>query len=123
MPDNEQTQQQSQTQTLNLTLNLGRNTGDPGFEEQVFSAGSQIGRMAALPEVLLNASRGKAALKSPGARDAIDAFERMQADIQKAKAERAPERAFVKQLDALQARDPEASSGLSLHCALACRAD
>lgn len=112
MPDNEQTQQQSQTQSLNLTLNLGRNTGDPGFEEQVFnemySAGSQIGRMAALLDVLLNASRGKAALKSPGARDAIDAFERMQADIQKAKAERAPERAFVNQLDALHARDPEA---------------
>ena len=112
MPDNEQTQQQSQTQSLNLTLNLGRNTNDPAFEEQVFndmySAGSQIGRMAALLEVLLKASKGKTALKSGDARAAIEAFERMQADIQKAKAERAPERAFVNQLDALRARDPEA---------------
>ena len=57
---------------MNLTLDLGRNTSDPDFEEQVFnemdSAGSQIGRMAALLEVLLNASRGKAALKYPDAR-------------------------------------------------------
>ena len=74
---------------------------------EMYSAGSQIGRMAALLEVLLNASRGKAALKYPDARAAIDAFEEMQTAIQKAKAERAPERAFVKQLDALQAGDPE----------------
>ena len=112
MPDNEQTQQQSQTQSLNLTLNLGRNTSDPDFEERVFndmySAGSQIGRMAAVLEVLLDASKGKAALKSADARAAIDAFAEMQSAIQKAKAERAPEHAFVKQLDVLQERDPEA---------------
>jgi len=58
--------------------------------------------------VLLKAWKGKAALKSADAQAAIEAFERMQTDIQKAKAERAPERAFVNQLDALRSRDPEA---------------
>lgn len=109
MTDNDQTQRQSQTQALNLTLNLGRNTSDPNFEEQVFnemySAGSQIGRMAALLEALLSAYGNNAALQFPDARAAIEAFKYMQADIQKAKAERSPERAFVRQLNALRARD------------------
>lgn len=54
---------------------------------EMYSAGSQIGRMASLLEVLLKAWKGKAALKSAEAQAAIEAFERMQTDIQKAKAE------------------------------------
>lgn len=86
----------------------------------MYSAGSQIGRMAALLEVLLKASKGKAALQSPDARDAVDAFEEMQTAIQKAKAERAPERAFVKQLTRCKHAIPRDTNGPLRRYALAC---
>ncbi|MEY4578786.1 MAG: hypothetical protein RL701_3489 [Pseudomonadota bacterium] len=105
MPENSYLQTQSQSQTLNLTLNVGRNTNDPQLEQQVFnemhSAGRQIGRIAAVLDVLISAGNMRDALQSVDAKAAIDAFKEMQSDIQRAK----DERAFIKQLEDLRVSD------------------
>jgi hypothetical protein len=108
MPENSYLQTQSQSQTLNLTLNLGRNTNDPQLEQQVFnemySAGRQIGRIAAVLDVLISATNMRDALQSVEAKAAIDDFKEMQSDIQRVK----DERSFIKQLEDLRVSDEPA---------------
>ena len=110
MPE-DQKQSQSQTQALTLTLNLGQNSSDPELERKVlnemYSAGSQLGRISDVIEVVLRAL----ATSTPVPIDAdaaVQAFRAMQREIAAAKQTRAPELRFVRELDALREHDAPA---------------
>jgi hypothetical protein len=102
-------QSQEQSQALTLTLNLN-NSGDPQLEQHVFndlfSAGRQLARISAVIEVLLKALEGSPALQLPDAWSAIEAFAHMQRDIARAKDERRPEQAIIRELGDLGRNDP-----------------
>jgi len=102
-------QSQNQTQSLNLTLNLGQNSADPELERRVFnelySAGSQIGRMADVLELLIRAAEGSAALQAPEAVAALADFKEMQQKIRELKLTRSPEQRLIAELNALKNSD------------------
>lgn len=102
-------QTQSQTQSLQLTLNLGQNSGDPELERRVlnelYSAGSQLGRVADVLELLIRAAEGSPALQSHEAELALAAFREMRSKIAELKLARSPEQRFIAELDALKLRD------------------
>lgn len=108
MPD-ASSQSQTQTQSLNLTLNLGQNSADPELERRVFnemySAGSQIGRLADVIVLLIRAAENSQALKAPEAAPALEAFREMQQKIEALKAARSPEQRLIAELNALKNSD------------------
>lgn len=102
-------QQQQQNQALALTLNV-HNSGDPQLEQHIFndlfSVGRQLARVSGVVEVLLKALEGNPALQVPDAWSTIEAFAHMQRDIVKAKYERRPEQAIIRDLVELEGSDP-----------------
>jgi hypothetical protein len=95
-PAPSQTQGQNQTQEQNVTITV-ESSDDPVLEHRIFatghSAGRQLGYLSAVVGILVDAyeSDPKAAAR-PGARDAIADFRRAQADIDRIKRLREPER-------------------------------
>jgi beta-phosphoglucomutase-like phosphatase (HAD superfamily) len=111
-----QEQSQGQSQALNLVVNLD-NSGNPQFEQHVFnnlySVGRQLARVSAVLEGVLSALEGNAALQAPVAANAIDEFKQMQRAIAKAKDERKPEQAIMRQLAELSKSDPDEHARVS----------
>lgn len=114
MSDNSVTPQtQSQSQTTSLQLNFG-GSSDPALERRIFSSvastGRQLGRIAAVLDILVAAFERGATVEADAAA-AIAAYRSMRADIDREKAARAPER-FIDTLDALRSEDPRAYADL-----------
>jgi hypothetical protein len=91
-----QSQSQSQSQEQNVIVTVD-SSGDPLLEHRIFatvqSAGRQLGYLSAVVQVLLDAHEGDPRLTAhPGAAAAIDDFRRAQADIERIKQLREPER-------------------------------
>jgi hypothetical protein len=89
-------QAQSQTQEQNVTITL-ESSGDPLLEHRIFatgqSAGRQLGYLSAVIQILLDAHEGDPRLTAhPGAANAIANFRRSQAEIERIKQLREPER-------------------------------
>jgi hypothetical protein len=92
-PEQTQTQTQSQEQSVTITVD---SSGDPVLEHRIFatgqSAGRQLGYLSAVVQVLLDAHEGDPKLARPGVATAIANFRRAQADIERIKQLREPER-------------------------------
>jgi len=95
-PATVETQSQSQSQSLTITV---ESSGDPLLEQRIFasvhSVGRQLGYLSAVVQVLLAAHEADSKI-APGsaAKTAIANFTRTQADIERAKRLREPERIF-----------------------------
>ena len=101
-----QNQSQSQSNQQLVTINVA--TANPDLERRIFSGvhspGRQLGRMADVIEALIAATPGLT--NDPRAKDAVDAFRSMQADILREK-HRGDPRYLVEYLEALQRTDPQ----------------
>jgi hypothetical protein len=105
-----QSQQQSQRQDQVVTVNLN-SSSDPELERRIFtqvhSAGRQLGNLAALVQLLLDAQRSAPGFASSDKdKETIAAFEAMQADIAREKQRRDPE-ILIERLEALRSTDPK----------------
>jgi hypothetical protein len=89
-----QSESQSQEQNVSITL---ESSGDPVLEHRIFatgqSAGRQLGYLSAVVQILLDIHEGDPKLSvHPDAATAITNFRRAQADIERIKQLREPER-------------------------------
>jgi hypothetical protein len=103
-------QTQSQTQAQNVTITV-EGSSDPVLEHRIFahsaSAGRQLGYLSAVVQILLDAHEGDPKLTAhPGAADAIATFRKAQADIDRIKQLREPER-ILEELRGEQANHPD----------------
>jgi hypothetical protein len=106
-------QNQQQQQQQYVTVNL-QNSSNPPLETQILelhSAGRQLGRMADVLGIVLDALAGNAALTLPAAANAIGDFREMQNQIASVKHAGAPDR-FIAELEALRRADPAASDAV-----------
>jgi hypothetical protein len=105
-------QTQSQLQQQEITISV-QSAGDPELERRIFgqvhSAGRQLRHLSAVVEVLIaaQAASNPAFAESGQAREAVEAFRKMQQEILKAKGLQDPER-LIKELDALRQSDTQA---------------
>ena len=105
---NTQSQNQQQEQQQFVTVSI-KSSNDPDLERRIFSqvhsAGRQLKTISSVVEVLLAALKaGPNFVQSDSARSAIDAFEKMQLDILRAKGQLDSNK-LVSQLEALQKSD------------------
>lgn len=110
-PGNEpRSEQQTQMQSQVITVNL-QNSSDPALEVEILgnlhSAGRQLGRISAVIELLLRASRDHPALQEPEAVRTLTAFQSMRDDIDRARRAHMPEH-YIRELERLRRLDPEA---------------
>jgi hypothetical protein len=102
-------QKQQQWQEQNVTINV-QSSGDPRLEgrilNELYSAGQQLGSLAAMIQLLL-ATRSPDFLLTPEQVTALGEFEAMQRAIGDEKRRRRPAR-IVEQLEQLPPGDPEA---------------
>lgn len=126
--------QQNQSQSQSLIVNI-QNSSDPALERRIFSEvaseGRQLGLMADVLNILIAAyERNASAPLEPGILSSIHKYQEMQAQIEKEKKERTPER-VIEALETMQREDnvtyllvasrlrkwlsdhPDASSGLT----------
>ena len=101
-----QSQSQAQSNQQLVTVNIA--TTNPDLERRIFSGvhspGRQLGRLADVVEALIAAT--PALTNDPRAREAVDAFRSMQADILREKHRDDP-RYLVEYLEDLQRKDPQ----------------
>ena len=108
-PSKTQSQMQKQVQQQFLTVSID-SSSDPDLEQRIFSqvhsAGRQLKTISSVVEVLLAALPAVPNfVQSDSMRSAIDAFEKMQFDILRAKGQLDSDK-LVSQLEALQKTDP-----------------
>lgn len=105
-PNGAQSQSQVQSNQQLVTVNIA--TTNPDLERRIFSGvhspGRQLGRLADVVEALIAATPALAA--DPRAKEAVDAFRSMQADILREK-HRGDPRYLVEYLSDLQRQDPQ----------------
>ena len=104
---NEQNQSQSQSLVVNI-----QNSSDPGLERKIFSEvaseGRQLGRISDVLAILLAAyERNSSEPLEPGIASSIRQFHEMQAQIEKQKKQRSPER-VIEALETMRREDNEA---------------
>jgi hypothetical protein len=102
--------QQSQSQSQSLVVNI-QNSSDPALERRIFSEvaseGRQLGLMADVLNILIAAYEVNAPKPlEPGILSSINKYQEMQAQIEKEKKERAPER-VIEALATMQIEDKE----------------
>lgn len=102
--------EQSQSQSQSLVVNI-QNTSDPALERKIFSEvaseGRQLGRICDVLGVLIAAyERNAAEPLQPGIDRAIRQFQEMQAQIDKHKKQRSPER-VIEALETMRQEDSQ----------------
>lgn len=107
MPLPGQSQSQSQEQVVTVNLN---SSSDPELERRIFSqvhsAGRQLGHLAAVVKLLLDAREADPSFaQSEEAQATLEAFKAVQADIAREKKRRDPER-LIERLENLKTTDP-----------------
>ncbi|MCB1909579.1 MAG: hypothetical protein KDH15_19640 [Rhodocyclaceae bacterium] len=106
----QQSQQQTQQSTQTVVVNL-KNSTDPQLEAHIFgelySAGSQIGCISRVMELVLSGLANAPALQTENAKKVIKSFADMQEDIRSAKDARRPGQTMIDALNSLCQTDSE----------------